>query len=607
MFLPINKKELNSLGIDVPDFVVVLGDAYVDHSSFGHAIIARLIESEGFSVAIMPQPKTDKDYLEFGKPKFAFMVASGVVDSMVNNYTAAKRRRSDDEYSAGGKGGNRPDRALTIYSKNLRRLFPDSCIIAGGIEASLRRFAHYDYWSDAVMPSVLCDAPADLIIYGMGERPLLDLLSYAKKNIPLNKIKDIRGTCYLSDLDNLSKNIKENISGEKKDYLLTYSYEEVKADKIKYVKSFKIQDNNTDYISGKGIIQKQRNETYLIVNPPQQPLKPGELDKIYSLPYMYNWHPSYDKAGGVPAITEVKFSLTSHRGCFGSCAFCALNYHQGRIIQSRSHESILAEAELITNLPDFKGNIHDVSGPSANFRSTACKKQNLLGVCKDKYCIGTAPCKNLVVDHSDYFDLLKKLKGLPKIKNVFIRSGIRFDYLMMEKNDKYFTELCKNYVSGQLKVAPEHCSDSVLKLMNKPSFEIYKAFLARYKTISAKVGKNQFVVPYFISSHPGSMLIDAIKLAEYLKSINYTPLQVQDFYPTPSTRATCMYYTNIDPDTGKEIYVAKTKEDKAMQRALLQFKKPENYDIVNKALRTAGRLDLIGNGKNCLIPSRIKK
>lgn len=607
MFLPINKKELNGLGINIPDFVVVSGDAYVDHSSFGHAIIGRLIESYGFSVCIMAQPKTDKEYLEFNCPRFAFLVTSGVVDSMVNNYTAAKKKRSDDEYSAGGKGFNRPDRALTVYCKNLRRLFPDATIIAGGIEASLRRLAHYDYWQDAVMPSVLVDAPADLIVYGSGEKPLAELLEYAKKNIPLNKVKDVRGTCYLSNFENLSKSIKENILGEKNDYILINSFDEIKNDKNKYAKAFKIQDKNTDPFNGKGIIQKQPDEKYLVVNPPQYPLTSDELDKIYALPFMYNWHPYYDKFGGVPALKEVKFSLTSHRGCFGSCAFCALNYHQGRIIQSRTEEAIIKEAELISNLPDFKGNIHDVSGPSANFRKPACKNQIKSGACKDKYCIGNNPCKNLEINHGEYFELLRKLKALPKIRNVFIRSGVRFDYLLMEKDNRYFEELCKNYVSGQLKVAPEHCSDTVLKLMNKPPFEIYKAFVSRFKSVSKKIGKEQFIVPYFISSHPGSTLNDAIKLAEYLKGINYTPLQVQDFYPTPSTRATCMYYTGIDPDTGKKVYVAKTKEEKAMQRALLQFKKPENYELVNSALRQAGRLDLIGNGKNCLIPLRIKK
>jgi len=604
MFLPINKKELQSSGVEFADFIMVTGDAYVDHSSFGHALIARYVQSFGFSVAIMAQPKRDEDYLEFGKPNFAFLVTSGVVDSMVNNFTAAKKRRHDDKYSVNNVN-TRPDRALTVYTKNLRRLFRDSCIIIGGIEASLRRFSHYDYWNDSVMPSVLADAPADLLVYGAGERPMADLLEYAKKNIPLNKVKDVPGTAYLCEYENLSKNIKDNIDKNKDEYILTYSFDEVKNDKLSYATAFKTQDQNTDYLNSKGIIQKQTGDKYLVANPPQRPLSIKEMDEVYALDFCYDCHPAYKKYGGIPALEEVKFSLTSHRGCFGGCSFCALNYHHGKRVQKRSADAILAEAEKITELPDFKGNIHDLSGPSANFRNPACKIQEKTGVCKDKSCIGFTPCKNLIVNHSEYFEILEKLKSLKKVKNVFVRSGIRFDYLLMEKSDKFLNLLCKNYVSGQLKVAPEHCSDNVLKLMNKPDFDTYLEFLNKYKAACVKANKNQFVVPYLISSHPGCTLNDAVQLAEYLKSINYTPLQVQDFYPTPSTKSTCMYYTGINPDNMKEVYVPKSAEEKAMQRALLQFKKPENYELVNKALRICGRLDLIGNGKNCLIPSKI--
>ena len=606
LFLPVNKKELEISGASAADFIMVTGDAYVDHSSFGHALIARYVQSFGFSVGIISQPKKDSDYLEFNKPNYAFLVTSGVVDSMVNNYTAAKKRRTDDKYSPNNIN-TRPDRALTVYTKNLRRLFPDSCIIIGGIEASLRRFSHYDYWSDSVMPSILVDAPADLLVYGMGERPISDLLSYAKKNIPLNKVKDVLGTAYLTEFSDLSKSIKDNLNKEKDDYILTYSHNEVKKDKLLFAKAFKAQCENTDYLSSKGIIQKQPGDNYLVVNPPQRPLSTKEMDEIYALPFCYDVHPQYKKYGKIAAIEEVKFSLTSHRGCFGGCSFCALNYHQGRRIQKRSIEAIIAEAEKISGFSDFKGNIHDVSGPSANFRNAACKNQEKEGVCKDKNCIGYKPCKNLTVDHSEYFELLEKLKTIKGVKNVFIRSGIRFDYLLMEKTDKFLEKLCKNYVSGQLKVAPEHSCDNVLKLMNKPAFKTYLDFLSRYKMASKKAGKEQFVVPYLISSHPGCTLSDAVKLAEYLKSINYTPEQVQDFYPTPSTKSTCMYFTGINPDTLEKVYVPRTKEEKAMQRALLQFKRPENYELVNSALRQCNRLDLIGNDRNCLILSRIKK
>jgi uncharacterized radical SAM protein YgiQ len=604
-FLPLKKQEWNS---DFPpDYIMVSADAYVDHPSFGHALIARLIESLGFSVAIIAQPVTDEDYKEFGEPKYAFLVSGGVVDSMVNNYTAAKKRRRTDEYSVGGVAGRRPDRAVTVYTKALKRLYPETAVIIGGIEASLRRLAHYDYWSDSVMPSILADCGADLLVYGMGEKPITEIVLAAQKGIPISKIKHIRGTAYTEAEENLSSKIKSCLKGENSDYIVTYSYKKVKEDKKAFAESFKIQTQNTDAVNGRGILQEQDGGRFVVVNPPQYPMTENECDRAFNLPYMRDYHPYYKQFGGVPAIEEVKFSIISHRGCFGSCSFCALNYHQGRVIQKRSDESILNEARELTKHKDFKGYIHDVGGPTANFRERACLLQKEHGVCKDKYCIGTKPCKNLIIDHKSYLNLLRRIRSIEGIKKVFIRSGIRFDYLMADGNGEFFKELVRYHISGQLKVAPEHISEKVLRLMNKSPHNVYLKFVQKFKEENERLKLKQYIVPYLISSHPGSTLNDAIELALYLKSIRYAPQQVQDFYPTPSTRSTCMYHTGIDPDTREKVYCAKTEKEKAMQRALLQFSAPKSRRLVAEALRLAGREDLIGYGKNCLIPPEKKK
>lgn len=590
MFLPICRKDMIERGLENLDFILVTGEAYCDHPSFGHAIVSRVIEAEGFTIGIISQPQKDEDYMIYGKPNIAFLVSSGVIDSMVNNYTVSKKRRNKDVYSPGGKPGLRPDRATIVYSRKLKELYNDSYVMIGGVEASLRRFAHYDYFKDAVMPSVLEDSKADLLMYGMGERPLWDICTLLKKGVPVEKIKNIPGTCYLS-----KEKPKENDNT-----VFLDSFEIVSKDKVAYAKSFLLQSEEQDDIYGKTIVQKQK-EKYLVQNKPQKILTQKEMDKVYSLPYERNYHPMYEKFGGVPAITEVKFSLTSVRGCFGSCNYCAITYHQGRKIQTRSHENILEEAKILTNLDDFKGYIHDVGGPTANFRLKACKKQEKYGVCKNRLCLMPKPCPNLQVDHSDYLSLLRKLRKVDGVKKVFVRSGIRFDYLMQDKDDTFFKELCEHHISGQLKVAPEHCSEKVLRIMGKPSFNVYKSFIEKYKKINKDLGKDQYVVPYFISSHPGCTLNDAIELAEYLRDIHHMPEQVQDFYPTPSTFSTTMYYTGIDPRTMKKVYVPKTFEEKQMQRALLQYRKKENYDIVKKALIKAGRLDLIGFDSKCLI------
>ena len=590
MFLPICKEDMLERGLENLDFILVTGEAYCDHPSFGHAIVSRLIESEGFTIGIISQPQKDEDYKIYGKPNIAFLVSSGVIDSMVNNYTVAKKKRKKDVYSPGGKVGLRPDRATIVYSNKLRELFKDSYIMIGGVEASLRRFAHYDYFKDNVMPSILEDSKADLLMYGMGERPLWDICNLLKRGVPVEKIKDIPGTCYLL---NKMPDVDDNT-------LVLSSFEKVSEDKIEYAKAFLLQSEEQDDIYGKKIIQKQRNK-YLVQNKPQKILTQKEMDKVYSMPFERNYHPIYESQGGVPAINEVKFSLTSVRGCFGSCNYCAITYHQGRKIQTRSHQNIVEEAKILTKLDDFKGYIHDVGGPTANFRHVACEKQKKYGVCKKKLCLFPEPCKNLKVDHSDYLELLKKLRNIDGVKKVFIRSGIRFDYLMLDGDETFFKELCKNHISGQLKVAPEHSSDRVLKIMGKPNFNVYKKFAEKYKKINKQLGKEQYVVPYFISSHPGCTLKDAIALAEYLRDIHHMPEQVQDFYPTPSAFSTTMYYTGIDPRTMKSVYVPKTFEEKQMQRALLQYRKKENYEIVKKALIKAGRLDLIGFDEKCLI------
>ncbi len=593
-FLAVKKEELNGVQ---PDFIYVTGEAYCDHPSFGTAIITRMLEHSGFVVAIIPQPQNEADYQEFGVPKYGFFVSSGVVDSMVNNYTVAKIPRSRDVYSEGGDTGKRPDRAVNVYTKKLKKLFPNSPVVIGGIEASLRRFAHYDYWADKVLPSILYDSGADFLIYGMGEVPILDIAKNIKKGVPLGKMRDIEGICYLDSYDNLSKKLKSQI--EEHTAVFCPSYEDVCKNKKAYVKAFNIQSQNNDHITAKVLLQKQPDGRYLVQNIPQRACTVEEMDMVYSLPYERTYHPMYTR--GVPAIEEVKFSVTSQRGCFGGCSYCAITYHQGRTIQKRSKESIIREVKIFIKDKDFKGYVHDVGGPTANFRNTSCKGQKKNGVCLKKNCIGYKPCANLEVSHTEYLELLRELRELEGVKKVFIRSGIRYDYLMMDKSDEFMIELIKHHISGQLKVAPEHTEDSVLKLMNKPSFRVYKEFKAKFDKINQSLGKKQYLVPYLISSHPGCTLADAVRLAEYLKSINYMPEQVQDFYPTPSTKSTCMYYTGINPDTMEEIFVPRTKEDKKMQRALLQYRKKENYDIVHKALELASRKDLIGFGANCLI------
>lgn len=575
-FLPLTPKELSGS----VDFILVIPEAYVDHPSFGHAVISRVTEAEGFTVAINSQPKADADFLKFGKPNIAFMVSGGVVDSMVNNYTVAKNKRISDDYSEGGRAGNRPDRAVSVYSSALKRLFPSTPVLIGGIEASLRRFAHYDYWADKVLPSILVDSRADLLVYGMGEKPLLDILSLVKRGIPLESIKHVNGTAYLSGYEDLSAGVKEGFSSGK--FTFCPSFEEVLSDKTAYVKAFNIQNKNSNPINGKPLAQKHGG-AYVIQNPPALPLTEKEIDWVYSLPYMGGPHPSYKE--GVPAIEEVKFSITSHRGCFGNCSYCALTYHQGRAVSARSKESIIGEAVRLKDRQDFKGYIHDIGGPTANFIQPSCKKQAKSGVCPDRECIGYQPCPNLTVDHSKYLDILRAVRSIPGIKKVFIRSGIRYDYLMLDKNPAFFKELVEHHISGQLKVAPEHNSEKVLKLMNKPSFEVYKKFAVRFKTENERLGKKQYLVPYLISSHPGCELKDAVGLTEYLKSIGYMPEQVQDFYPTPSTKSTCMYYTGINPDTMEEVYVPKSREEKRTQRALLQYRLKENRAIISEAYR----------------------
>lgn len=586
-FIPTTREELNNCQAD---FIIISGDAYVDHPSFGHAIIGRLIQSLGYSVAIIAQPQADSDYTKLGSPKYAFMVASGVCDSMVNNYTVSKIKRTQDVYSPDGIN-NRPDRATIHYSKKLKELFPNSFIIIGGIEASLRRTAHYDYWSDTVMPSILVDSHADLLVYGMGEKPLIDLISELDKGVPIQKINYVNSTAYLTNsIDNI---VDKSV--------MLASLSQVRADKKTYAANFDTEYKNTDFVNGKRLIQQQSDCVYVVINPPSQPLTTQQMDTVYSLPFTKQWHPSYDKYGGIKALSEVKFSITSHRGCFGGCNFCALNYHQGRIISSRSKKSIIDEATELTRFSDFSGYINDIGGPTANFYMAGCETCRTKGVCSDKQCVGTSICNNLTVNHHDYLDVLTSVRLLPNVKKVFVRSGVRFDYVMKDSDDNFLAQLIKHHVSGQLKVAPEHISDNVLKCMNKPNSSVYKEFVDKYKTINAKRGKNQFIVPYFISSHPASQLKDAINLACYLKSINYMPLQVQDFYPTPSTISTTMYYTELDPRTLTKVYVAKSKEEKGLQRALLQYRKYENYHKVFDALKQAGRTDLIGYDEKCLI------
>lgn len=594
-FLPITKKEMLSLGWNEADFIIVTGDAYVDHPSFGTAIISRVLEAEGFKVCIIPQPKSDEDYKRFGQPRLAFLVNSGNIDSMVAHYTAAKKRRSDDAYTPGGKAGARPDRAVTVYCQKLRSIYGEIPIAIGGIEASLRRFAHYDYWSDSVRPSVLFESGADILMFGMGEKHIAEIAHRLDRGESIKSLTDIKGTCYAVNSDEFKP-----INGA----VECPSFELVSANseksKQQYAISCKIQQQEQDAIRGKTIIQKHGKQI-LVQNPPMPPLTTEEMDRVYSLPFMRDYHPSYESLGGVPGIEEVKFSIIHNRGCYGACNFCSLAYHQGRQIAVRSHESVIEEAKKITSMPDFKGYIHDVGGPTANFRATSCEGQLKKGLCKDKKCLAPEMCPAVKVSHEDYLKLLRELRGLPKVKKVFIRSGIRFDYLIADTDEEFFKELINYHVSGQLKVAPEHCSDNVLKYMGKPSFSVYNRFEKRFYELTKAAGKKQYLVPYLMSSHPGSTIKDAIELSLFLKRNNLHPEQVQDFYPTPGTVSTCMFYTELDPITMQKVYVPKTAAEKAQQRALLQYFKPENRLTVLSALKKAGRFDLIGTGKDCLV------
>lgn len=591
-FLPLNLYEMKQRGWKQPDFVYVIGDAYVDHPSFGHAIISRMLELNGYTVAIISQPdwKDVESINIYGRPRLGYLVTAGNMDSMVNHYSVSKKRRSMDAFTPGGEMGKRPDYATIVYCNLIRKKYKDVPIIIGGIEASLRRLAHYDYWSNKLKHSIIVDSQADLLIYGMGEKAVVEIADALNSGISAKDISFVEGTVYVAK-------DKEGIY----DYIELPSYDEMMNDKLEYARSFNIQYENTDHFTAKKLVEKYNDHKYVIQNPPASPLSESEMDRVYSLDYARNYHPSYEAKGGVPAITEVKFSLVSNRGCYGGCSFCALTFHQGRMLQTRSHMSILKEAEKMVWEPDFKGYIHDVGGPTANFRLKACEKQEKYGVCSKKQCLFPKPCANLRVDHTDYLELLRKLRELPNVKKVFIRSGIRFDYLMADKNDEFFYELCEHHVSGQLKVAPEHVSDNVLQLMGKPENSVFRGFCEKYKRINEKLGKKQYMVPYLMSSHPGSTIKDAIKLAEYLRDLGYMPEQVQDFYPTPSTISTCMYYTGVDPRNMQKVYVPTSPHEKAMQRALIQYRNPKNYDLVVEALTIAKRTDLIGFEKKCLI------
>ena len=591
-FLPICKQDMTDRGIDQLDFVYVIGDAYVDHPSFGHAIISRVLEAHGYSVGIIAQPdwKDEESIRILGRPRLAFLISAGNMDSCVNHYSVSKKRRSTDAYTPGGVMGKRPDHATVVYGNLIRKSYRDVPIIIGGIEASLRRMAHYDYWTDSFKRSILLDSQADLISYGMGEKSIVEIADALSSGIAVRDITFIPGTVYKT----------RDVSGLT-DAVLLPSYEEMKADKTAYARSFGIQYQNTDFINGRILAEPYPGGSYVVQNPPQPPLTTQEMDDVYALPYARTYHPSYEQAGGVPAIAEIKFSLISNRGCFGGCSFCALTFHQGRTIQTRSHESIIEEARLLIREPDFKGYIHDVGGPTANFRHPSCQKQLTHGVCKNRQCLFPKPCANLQVDHSDYLELLRKLRSLDGVKKVFVRSGIRFDYLLADADDTFFRELVEHHVSGQLKVAPEHISDVVLRRMGKPENAVYERFTAKYRKLNKEMGKNQFLVPYLMSSHPGSTLKEAIELAEYLRDLGYMPEQVQDFYPTPSTISTVMYYTGLDPRDLKPVYVCRNPHEKAMQRALIQYRNPKNYELVYEALTQAGRTDLIGYDKKCLI------
>ena len=591
-YLPMSRTDMNIRGWKQCDFIYVTGDAYVDHPSFGHAIISRLLEAHGYKVGIISQPdwKDRASIQVLGEPRLGFLVSGGNMDSMVNHYSVSKKRRQQDAYTPGGVMGKRPDYAVTVYCNLIRSAYKKAPVIIGGIEASLRRLAHYDYWSDRLKHSILIDSQADLISYGMGEKSIVEIADALNSGIEIKDITFIDGTVYKTDS-------LESVY----DAQILPSFDKMKADKQEYAKSYYIQYNNTDPFIGKRLVEPYKDNLFVVQNPPAKPLSMEEMDEVYALPYMRNYHPSYEELGGVPAIREIKFSLISNRGCFGACSFCALTFHQGRIIQARSHNSLLDEAKLLTEEPDFKGYIHDVGGPTADFRSPACDKQMTKGACPNRQCLFPEPCKNLKADHTDYIELLRKLRSLPKVKKVFIRSGIRFDYVLADPGKKFLKELCQYHVSGQLKVAPEHVSDKVLSKMGKPQNQVYRQFVKEYKDMNGRLGMKQYLVPYLMSSHPGSGLSEAVELAEYLRDLGYMPEQVQDFYPTPSTISTCMYYTGYDPRTMEKVYVPVNPHEKAMQRALIQYRNPKNYELVSEALRLAGRTDLIGFDKKCLI------
>lgn len=590
-FLPICVDDCKKRGWSSVDFVYITGDAYVDHPSFGVSIISRVLENAGYKIAILSQPNwhSDSDFKRFGTPRLGFLITSGNIDSMVAHYTASKKKRHDDAYTAGGKAGKRPDRAVTVYSNIVRRLYPESPIILGGLEASLRRFAHYDYWADEIKPSVLIDSKADLLIYGMGEKQIVEIADRLNNGERISDLTDIKGTCYAVDVRNTPY-----------DGVEVPSLENCINSKKEYAKSVRIEQDEQDHIRGRAVRQKH-GKLMVVQNVPMPPLTTEELDYVYDLPYMRTYHPIYESQGGVPGIQEVEFSITHNRGCYGACNFCSIQFHQGRYVTSRSKESIIKEAKLLTTLKNFKGYIHDVGGPTANFRKPSCKFQINHGLCKGKKCLAPKPCPNLIADHSEYLDILRSVRSLPNIKKVFIRSGIRYDYLLQDKDDTFFRELVEYHVSGQLKVAPEHCSAAVLDKMGKPHIEAYIEFSKRYFRYTGQVHKEQYLVPYLMSSHPGSTLDDAIELAVFLKKYNIRPEQVQDFYPTPGTISTCMFYTELDPYTMEKVYVAKNMHDKALQRALLQYYDNKNYKLCEEALRKAHRTDLIGSGKNCLI------
>lgn len=591
-FLPVTREEMEKLGWERPDFVYVIGDAYVDHSSFGPAVISRVLEAKGYKVAMIPQPdwKRDDSIAVFGEPRLAFLVSSGNMDSMVNHYTASKKKRRSDAYSPGGKAGLRPDRAVTVYGNLIRRTYKHTPVILGGIEASLRRLAHYDYWSDQVRRSVLLDSGADLISYGMGERSIAAIAEALDSGLPVSSLTFIPGTVY-----------KTKEIPEMTDPVFLPSWEEVAGNREAYGKSFRIQYENTDSITGRVLAEDYGNRGYVVQNPPSGPLTEQEMDDVYELPYMRTWHPMYDQQGGIPAFSEIRFSLTSSRGCFGGCNFCALTFHQGRVVQARSEESLVREAKILTEDPEFKGYIHDVGGPTADFTGPSCEKQLKRGVCASRQCLFPKPCGNLKADHRKYVRILRKLRDIPGVKKVFIRSGIRFDYVMADRDDTFLRELIRFHISGQLRVAPEHVSEQVLRCMGKPSHQVYQDFLKKFEKYNQKAGRQQYVLPYFMSSHPGSSLKDAVELAEYIRDMGFIPEQAQDFYPTPSTVSTCMYYTGRNPLTGEKLHIPRGTREKSMQRALIQYRAPENYELVREALTACGRRDLIGYGPKALI------